>query len=76
MTAHTRRFKSPAKGSRTGKMVRVMASLAPDEMRRLTWLARQRKVPVAKVLRDAVFAYMLPIAPDADRAAGLKAVDP
>jgi len=67
MSAHAIRLKRTAKGARAGKMVRVMASLPPDDMRRLTWLAAKRRVPVANVLRDAVYAYMLPIAADADR---------
>lgn len=70
MTVHTVRLKRPAKGARTGKMVRVMASLEPADFRRLSLLARRRKVPVARVLRDAVYAYMLPIAADADRETG------
>jgi hypothetical protein len=50
-------------------MSRVMASLEPDDMRRLCWLAKKRRVPVSKVLRDAVYAYLLPIRADADAAA-------
>ena len=46
-----------------------MVSLPPDDMRRLTWLAERRKIPVARLLRIAVWAYLLPIAPDADAAA-------
>ncbi|MBS0219159.1 MAG: hypothetical protein JSR91_00305 [Proteobacteria bacterium] len=66
MTAHTCRYKRPAKGARTGNMVRIMASITPEDMRRLTWLANKRQVPVAKLIRDAVWAYLLPIAADAD----------
>jgi hypothetical protein len=71
VTAHTCRFKSPAKGARAGKMARVMVSLPPEDMRRLTWLAERRKLPVAKLLRIAVWAYLLPIAVDADEVAAI-----
>lgn len=69
MTVHTIRRK-PATGSQAKRMglVRIMASIPPDDFRRLTWLAAKRKVPVSNVLRDAVYAYLMPIAPDADRA--------
>lgn len=70
MTAHTCRYRREAQGAVAGKMRRVMVSVPPDDMRRITWLARKRKVPVAKVLRDAVWAYVLPIAADADRDEG------
>ncbi len=68
MTLHTVRVRRTARGARAGRMTRVMASLEQADFRRLAWLARQRKVPVAAVLRDAVWAYLLPIAADADRA--------
>jgi uncharacterized protein YfaQ (DUF2300 family) len=71
VTAHTCRFKSPAQGARAGKMARIMVSLPPEDMRRLTWLAERRKLPVAKLLRIAVWAYLLPIAVDADEVAAI-----
>jgi predicted transcriptional regulator len=70
VTAHTCRYKRTAKGALVGKMSRVTVSLEPEDVRRLAWLADKRKVPVASVLRDAVYAYMLPIMVDADRDAG------
>lgn len=75
MTAHAVRQRA-GRGASIGKMARIMVSVPPEDMRRLTWLAGQRGVPVSKVLRDAVWAYLLPIAPDADRAAGLEAIEP
>lgn len=45
---------------------RIAVTLPEDDFRRLTWLAKKRGVPVAAVLRDAVWAYNLPIAPDDD----------
>lgn len=68
MTVHTCRVKRQAKGARAGKMARVMVSLQPDDMRRLTWWANKHGVPVSNVLRNAVWAYLLPIAADADAA--------
>jgi len=68
VTAHTCRFKKPAKGAKVGKLVRVAVSLPEEDMRRVLWLAEQRKVPAAKILRDAVWAYMLPIRTQADAA--------
>ncbi len=65
MTGHANR-QSAGKGASIGNLVRIMVSLSPDDMRRVSWLAQRRKHPVAKVLRDAVYAYMLPIAADAD----------
>lgn len=50
---------------------RIVATLDPDDFRRLVWLAKQRRVPVASIIRAAVHAYLLPIRADADRAAGL-----
>jgi hypothetical protein len=46
---------------------RMAFSVNEDDFRRLCWLAKKRNLPVAAVLRDAVWAYLLPIAPDADR---------
>lgn len=72
MTYHSTR-KRPANGSaRTNAngnklSPRISLALPPDDMRRLTWFAEQKGKPVAAVLRDAVWAYLLPIAADADR---------
>lgn len=72
MTYHARRSK-PAVGSAVtdcnGHRLspRIAVSLPPDDMRRLTWLAERKGKPVAAVIRDAVWAYLLPIAADADR---------
>lgn len=74
MTAHTCRYKRPARGAVAGNLSRIMVSLPPDDMRRLTWLAERRKIPVARLLRIAVWAYLLPIAPDADAAAESRGV--
>lgn len=75
MTAHAIR-QNAGKGAKCGQMVRIMVSLPPADMRRMTWLAQKRNVPVANVLRDAVWAYMLPIASDADRDASREAKAP
>ena len=69
MTVHATRTKRQAQGAKTGNMVRVMCSLDPDDMRRITWWANKKGVPVAYMLRLAVWAYLRPIAEDADRAA-------
>lgn len=68
MTVHTCRVNRTAKGARSGKMTRIAVSLEPDDMRRLTWWAAKNKVPVSSVLRNAVWAYLLPVAADADAA--------
>lgn len=62
-------YHSTRKGCAQGcgdKSLRIAVSLPPDDMRRLSWLAAKRGVPVASVLRDAVWSYLLPIAIDAD----------
>ena len=69
MTAHKVRRKRLAHGTPSGKggggqLVRIMVSLPPDDFRRLAELARQRGQPVAAVIREAVWAYLLPIEPD------------
>ena len=61
MTAHTVRLKRKAKGARAGNMVRIMASFEPADFRLLQALANKRKIPVSRVLRDAVWAYLLPL---------------
>lgn len=64
MTAHTIRTKRTAKGARAGRMVRVMASVDPADFAILQELAAKKQIPVAKVLRDAVWAYVLPLKAD------------
>lgn len=72
MTYHKSR-KRPASGSArtnaSGNKLspRISLALPEDDMRRLNWFAAQKNKPVAAVLRDAVWAYLLPIAADADR---------
>ena len=63
MTAHTIRTKRTAKGARTSNMVRIMASVEAADFRLLQALAKKRKIPVSRVLRDAVWAYLLPLKP-------------
>lgn len=50
---------------------RICVTLDADGFRRMAWLARQRGVPMNAVLADAVYAYVLPIAADADAASRL-----
>jgi hypothetical protein len=45
---------------------RICVTLDADGFRRMAWLARKRGVPMNTVLADAVYAYVLPIAADAD----------
>jgi len=47
---------------------RICVTLDADGFRRMAWLARKRGVPMNAVLADAVYAYVLPIAADADAA--------
>lgn len=47
---------------------RICVTLDADGFRRMAWLARKRNVPMNAVLADAVYAYVLPIAADADAA--------
>lgn len=74
MTYHTRR-KKPGAGSRHSNALgnklspRISLALPADDMRRLTWFAEKKGKPVAAILRDAVWAYLLPVAADADREA-------
>lgn len=49
---------------------RIMVTLDNDGFRRMAWLARKRGVPMNAVLQDAVYAYCLPIAADADAEVG------
>lgn len=72
MTYHTRR-KKPGAGSQHGNEMghklspRISLALPPDDMRRLHWWAAKKGKPVAAILRDAVWAYLLPVAADADK---------
>lgn len=75
MTYHTRR-KKPGAGT-TGSnpngqrlSPRIAVSLPADDMRHLHWWAEKKGLPVAAILRDAVWPYLLPVAADADREAG------
>ena len=45
---------------------RICVTLDADSFRRMAWLARKRGVPMNAVLATAVYAYVLPIAADAD----------
>lgn len=47
---------------------RIVVTLDADSFRRMAWLARKRGVPMNTILADAVYAYCLPIAADADAA--------
>lgn len=74
MTFHSIRAKA-AQGARTRHPVngqkrspRIMVTLDEADFRRLTWWAAKKGKPVAAVLRDAVWAYLVPIAADADAA--------
>lgn len=49
---------------------RICVTLDAAGFRRMAWLARKRNVPMNTVLQDAVYAYCLPIAPDADAEVG------
>jgi len=74
MTYHTTRSK-PAAGSTGNNPLgqklspRIAFSLPEDDMRRLTWWSAKKGKPVSAILRDAVWAYLLPIAADADKEA-------
>lgn len=74
MTFHTTRLKRLAKGTaRTndeghGLTPRISVGFEERDWKRITWLAAQQQVPVASIIRDAVYAYCLCIAPEADAA--------
>jgi non-ribosomal peptide synthetase component F len=48
----------------TMKTVAISVDLPTDDLARLTWWAEKKGVPVAVVLRDAVWAYLLPVRDD------------
>jgi len=66
MTAHQIRLKRPARGHAAKAMVRIMASFSPLDFARLQAMAAERKVPVAKLMRDVVVAYLKDDRPGAD----------
>ena len=71
MTAHKVRVKVAngsrivSKGTRrVPEMVRIMGSFPVSDWKALQHVAAVKKIPVAQVLRDAVFAYALPFRSD------------
>ena len=66
MTFHTRSVRQRVKGPKCpggangSKSPRLAVSLDRVDFDSLTKLAEQKKIPVAQVLRDAVWAYLLP----------------
>lgn len=48
-------------------MVRMMVQLTEEQVRALKALARSRKVPVAKLVRESVAAYVTSTAKDPER---------
>lgn len=73
---YRRRHGKEAKGSPLypgveGGPRRIVVTVDAEGFRRMSWLARQRRVPLATVFRDAVWAYCLPIAATADSEAEL-----
>ena len=59
MTLHITRSK-PATGKRRGDQVSIMAHLPAADFAILQRLAEQKKLPLTQILRDAVWAYVLP----------------
>lgn len=51
---------------------RLAVSFDADDFRRAQWFADKRGIPLAEVIRVALWAYLLPVKADADRAAGLE----
>ena len=57
-------YRQPATGGKCGggadqsKSPRVVASLHPDDFRRLAWVAHEEAVPTAEIVRHAVSAYL------------------
>ena len=47
-----------AGGTDQSKSPRVVASLHPDDFRRLAWVAHEEAVPTAEIVRRAVSAYL------------------
>lgn len=62
MTFHSR-SKRKVKGhgpNRFARSPRIAVSLDPVDHHNIVWLAEQKGIPVAHVIRDAIWAYMLP----------------
>lgn len=53
-----------------GKSPRIVVSLPPADMELLTWWAAKKGVPVATVLRNAVWSYLQCVRPDFERERG------
>ncbi len=58
------------KKARDAEVLRLLkaAGVSASDVRRLRWWARTAGKPLAAILQDAVWAYLLPIAADADAA--------
>ena len=63
-----RAARAPAGVNRFDRSPSISVTLPPEDMRRLKWWAAKKGLPVASILRDAIWAYLLPIAGDADAA--------
>lgn len=59
MTLHTRR-KIVARGKPHGDQVSIMAHLPADYFAALQNIALQKGLPLTQILRNAVWAYVLP----------------
>lgn len=68
VTFHTTR-QSSASGSTAGTATspRIAVSLPPEDMACLTWWAAKKGVPVADVLRSAVWSYLMPVRADFEK---------
>lgn len=51
---------------------RLAVSFDADDFRRAQWFADKRGLPLAEVIRRALWAYLVPVAADADKDAGLE----
>lgn len=49
---------------------RLAVSFNADDFRRAQWFANKRGIPLAEVIRLALWAYLVPVAADADKDAG------
>lgn len=61
MTFHSTSDRKP-KGSVTGdqKSPRLAVSYDPEDMEVAVWLAEKKGIPLAQVMRDALYSYLLP----------------
>lgn len=63
MTFHSKR-KRPAKGAKLAakrhSTPRLAASIPDEDLALLTRLAARKGIPASQVIRDAIFAYLLP----------------